>query len=166
MCILGGGEVWAHAHCLKARIWHCENVTKIPEMHKKGEKHEENGESVMNRHICSGRCGIWRLWKAEPLSQSGRLGGIKTMAQRKRDAGFFFSFFLTVHLYSISAQVLSGFKDVSKFHLQRFASAFLLSTFDISSVLEYAGSPCPSANQLNQHRHVFLSRLSNWSSDI
>lgn len=24
MCIFGGGEVWAHAQCLKARIWHFE----------------------------------------------------------------------------------------------------------------------------------------------
>lgn len=47
VCVFGGGEVWAHAQCLKARIWHFENVTKIPET-----------ESVMSRRECSGSVGL------------------------------------------------------------------------------------------------------------
>ncbi len=59
MCVcFGGGEVWAHAQCLKAKIWHFENVTTIPET----KKQEENGESVMNR-----LCMLWEVWDLETI---------------------------------------------------------------------------------------------------
>lgn len=119
-------------------LWKCYRNPRNTQ--EKRKKHEENGESVMSRRICSGRCGIWRLWKAEPFSQSGRLGGIKTMAQRQRDAGCF-------GLYTFTAPVCKCYVDSRtylNFSLQRVTSDFLLSTIDIRIIFEFAGSLCTS----------------------
>lgn len=47
VCFFGGGvEVWAHAQCLKAKIWHFENVTRIPKHTHKKKKNRKRKEKV------------------------------------------------------------------------------------------------------------------------
>lgn len=60
VCILGGGEVWAHAQCLKARIWHFENVTRIPETEKK-----KNNKKNKERKECDEQTRM--LWEVRDL---------------------------------------------------------------------------------------------------
>lgn len=79
----GVGEVLAHAQYLRAMIWHWKNVTRIRETGKK--KNMKRMRKVWGTDaLCSGRCGISRLRKAESLSQSGWSVGVKKMTQRQR----------------------------------------------------------------------------------
>ena len=88
MCVfLGDEEVWAHARCLKARIWHFENVTKSPETKKREECDEQT-------------CVLWEVWDLG--TEEGRiiLSEWETVAQRLRDAEFSWLYTSAASLYN------------------------------------------------------------------